>query len=333
MEDWLEVRRKVYTASEIAALVGSSKYLTPWKLYHMKNGDLPPEPESEKMVWGSLLEEAVIQRVQQLLGKDHDVVAWKYVHESPLRDGVEAVHTERGLVLVSPEECIGATPDAIVYGPKSLEVLLEVKTVDKDAHRNWTETKLAEAHPNLPGATRELPDSYVLQVQQQLHLTGLSFAFVAVLVGGNKLECYRVDYDAAIAEALVAAAREANADRIAGVEPAFDPFQDRSSLQRMVGSMTLADEVAEFTDDEAVSLATRIAAASADAKQAAEEADALKALMLKLMAERGVSNAVVPGVGKVVVVRFREQPEKTVRFKAKAATSHVRVYPEGEVSE
>jgi predicted phage-related endonuclease len=83
--------------------------------------------------------------------------------------------------LVDPERrwCVGH-PDGYTRAVGGLRAVLEVKTVSQWGHR---------------ASGGELPPQYAAQVQHYLHLTGLTRAVLAVLVGGQRLEVREVERD------------------------------------------------------------------------------------------------------------------------------------------
>jgi len=164
-DEWLSLRLRDVTSTEVAALFGLSPYITLFELWHWKKqGVIPPFEENERMRWGKRLEPAIAAQ----FAEDH---GWKirpkneYIRHTGLR--------------------MGASFDfAIVEGIAGTDIpgrdigFLEIKNVDYMVFKN-------EWIANDDG-TYEAPPHIELQVQQQFALEpNLSEAYIGVLVGGN----------------------------------------------------------------------------------------------------------------------------------------------------
>lgn len=68
-EDWLAQRRKTIGGSDAAAIVGLSRYSTPYTIFMDKTGRLPDKPDTEAMRLGRDLEDYVAKRWQEETGK------------------------------------------------------------------------------------------------------------------------------------------------------------------------------------------------------------------------------------------------------------------------
>lgn len=68
-EDWLALRRKTIGGSDAAAIVGLSRYSTPYTIFMDKTGRLPDKPDTEAMRLGRDLEDYVAKRWQEATGK------------------------------------------------------------------------------------------------------------------------------------------------------------------------------------------------------------------------------------------------------------------------
>src|ERR1700761_6912731 len=60
-EHWHELRAQHVGCSEIAALFGEHQHLTPFELWHIKNGTLPAPylGDNDRVFWGTTLEPAI----------------------------------------------------------------------------------------------------------------------------------------------------------------------------------------------------------------------------------------------------------------------------------
>lgn len=166
-------RRTYIGGGDAAAIAGVSPWGSPYSLWQEKVGVAadPVEP-SERMTWGTLLEETV-------------------AHEWARREGVTGLrkatfrrHPERSYV--------GGHPDYTGVHPQDGRVLLEVKTSDRIG--DWQD-----------GDGDRVPLHYLLQVQHYLMLTGIEVGYLAVLLRGNELRSWRIPADPELQTGLLAA--------------------------------------------------------------------------------------------------------------------------------
>jgi putative phage-type endonuclease len=172
---WLALRVEDVTSTESAMLFGLSPYGTAFELWHAKHDGIARDYEAtERMEWGSDLEPSIAAA----LARRYGVIA------EPFKDYVRLVDARMGASF--DWKIVGLAqgePDAaqdqvlramfLEHGPG----LLEIKNVDSLVFRDaWLkEDKSIEA-----------PGHIDVQVQHQLHVAGLAWACVGVLVGGNR---------------------------------------------------------------------------------------------------------------------------------------------------
>lgn len=326
---WHDTRAGIVTGSQTATIAGLSKFSTPWQWHMQQLGRIADVKESEAMTWGTLHEPAIRSRVTTLLQPSGGIVLpWPdhvAVLTIALPDGVQLVETTTQPVLVSESLGIGGTPDGVVNVADDFGVL-ETKTVGERAFQQWEREDSPPPFDGLPGATRILPDSYMMQVQTYMGLTGLRWALVAVLVGGNRLECHKVEFNPTWFDGLCGMARLALQALRDGVEPPFDPYADGAYAGQWAVGMTLRKEVVTVDDPEVVRLAKRHAALSKACSRLEAHKGATAALLLRELAQRGIGRGIVEGVGKVGVVAIAAKPERTVTHKASPASSYARVW-------
>ncbi len=147
---WLEMRRTGLGGSDAPAIVGMSKWKSPWDLWLEKTGqvELEDKSDNEYIYWGNALEDLVARRFCELTGK-------KVKRCGMLRN------REYPFVL--------ADVDRLVIGENAI---LECKTA-----ASWKEDEWADDN---------IPDSYYLQIQHYLMCGGYDKAYVACLLGGNR---------------------------------------------------------------------------------------------------------------------------------------------------
>ena len=164
-------RRNAIGASEAAAAVGLSPWLTPYELWCDKTGEGSPIEENEWMEWGSRLEASILKKYCDVHGVTPEApCAWRVSKHFAF---------------------MGCTPDALLD-----DRVIEVKTARFDAP-GWGE----------PG-TEQIPRQYYLQVVHQMIVTERAIADVAVLFGGSRYCEYTIHCDPEIANLLIEQERD-----------------------------------------------------------------------------------------------------------------------------
>jgi len=163
---WLAARAQWIGASEVAIVVLPPELRprwmkSPYALWAEKRGVPQPDNENAAMRWGLRLEQAIAdQAVEQLRDNMPDLFA------------VEFPFT----VWRHPDAPLAATPDRVLFDAPADPVvagLLECKTARSAA--DWIDGP---------------PLYYQVQVQAQLACTGLSHAWLAVLIGGSDFRLF-----------------------------------------------------------------------------------------------------------------------------------------------
>lgn len=170
---WLDARREGVGGSDVAAIMGLSRYSTPYKVYQDKvlgiHEDISDRPAVH---WGNVLE---------------PVVGAEYA----------ANHTDRtvrrvnGIATSVARPWAQASLDYEVRDPDRGWGVLEIKTAGLRRADDWAEG---------------VPIYYQTQVAHYLSVTGRPFADVAVLIGGSDYREFRIERDeddiAAVNEAV-----------------------------------------------------------------------------------------------------------------------------------
>jgi len=325
LANWHDVRNGVTTASNIAALARLSKWETPWSLFMRRKGLLPPVEETEAMWFGTALEPVIMARLAVVL--DCPVVRWEdfargnAIDQQHLFDmGTVVVQTDRCPVLINERLGTGGTPDGVAY-IDGRWWLVECKTVGYQAHCAWAKSDGEATFDGLRPPQRELPDGYVTQPTVYCGLLGLAGIVVPVLVAGQRLDVYRVEFDRELFDALCVLSQEA---ATADEPPEFDPYKDGERVGQWAAMVPTTDTVT-IDDPEFITLAREADAFGQLAKRAETESKARRAALLHRMVEAGIAKATVPGVGKVSITTLKAVPERTVVQKARAATCYARI--------
>lgn len=160
---FLERRKQGIGGSDVAAVLGVSKWKTPYQLWLDKTSDTVTEKESELLHFGQVLEQ---------------VIADEYAR----RNNVKVLRRNQMYRHADHPELI-ANIDRYVVGGR----ILECKTCNAFASSKFGE------------GGDEVPDEYLLQVQHYMHVTGYHTADLAVLIGGNEYRQFSLTYDADLA--------------------------------------------------------------------------------------------------------------------------------------
>jgi putative phage-type endonuclease len=174
-EQWLAARRRGVGGSEVAAVLGMSRYTSPLEVYLDKVGELPldrpgPPELAEAAFWGHAHEPTIARVFAERTGLQ--------VVPGP---GMLAHHS-RPWMLANLDRFV------IEHNGTAPTSFLEIKTRSAYQLDEW-----------LHG----VPDEPALQTHWYLAVTGYPHAHVAALLGGNRLIIHRVERDEGLVEHLV----------------------------------------------------------------------------------------------------------------------------------
>ena len=165
-EEWLELRRHSIGGSDAAAIVGLSKWASPYTVWADKTGRLPDKPDTEAMRQGRDLEEYVAQRFSEATGK-------------------------------RVKRC-----NAILYNPAYPHSHADVDRmiVGENAGLECKTTSTLDVKQFL-GV--EFPEKYYAQCVHYMAITGADRWYLAVLVLGKEFHVYTLERDEAEIRALM----------------------------------------------------------------------------------------------------------------------------------
>ncbi len=239
---WLEMRKKGIGASEAAAVVGLSPWATPLEIFLRKTGQLAEKEQTDAMRMGHLLEPVIWTRFGELTG-------------------IPVVTRPVGLIPHKQHDFILATPDAFVQ-PENEDL-----QVGESKSTSWR--RAAEMGEN----PEDVPMDWLVQVQQQLAVTELEVARMAVLLDGRTLLNFRIERNQNLIDALIDAETEFW-ERIKNNDPPPPNFT-HTSMPRLIKE--LFGNVSEH----------RVVDLSEEASQAVIRAMELKAQIKKIEEELG----------------------------------------------
>ena len=173
-EEWLRYRKQGIGGSDVAAILGISKWNSAISLWLNKTNQTEDDTqENEAMEWGTIMEPVIRNHFAKVTGKT-----------------VVEVHA----MLQHPEyPFMLADIDGLTEDEDGNPAILEIKTASEYKRSEWEDG---------------VPTYYQTQVQHYLTVTGVKKAYVAVLIGGNAFRVYEVDADEEIQQMLIAVEKE-----------------------------------------------------------------------------------------------------------------------------
>jgi putative phage-type endonuclease len=162
--EFLTRRKTGIGGSDVAAVLGVSKWKTAFELYQDKVNDIVDVQESDILHFGNKLEQVIADEFAE-------------------RNNVKVQKRNTMYRHAEHPELIANIDRYIVGG-----AILECKTCSA-----WAQGKFGKAGD-------EIPDEYQLQVQHYMYVTGIREAYLAVLIGGNEYRQFEIPYHADLAE-------------------------------------------------------------------------------------------------------------------------------------
>jgi putative phage-type endonuclease len=208
--EWLAEHRNGLGGSDIAGVLGVSKFGGPMTVYMDKRGLSAPLVETPVMRWGKLLEEPVAREYEVQSGRRvrraaeflrHPKYPWAFAN-------------------IDRWSVKGGTPMRV----------LEVKTAGAFAAGDFGEK-----------GSDQVPADYMCQVQWYLFVTERDTADLAALIGGQKFAIYTIERDRVLVEKMLDSAAAFWADTEAGIPPQVDDSDATSAYLRL----TYADKGTE----------------------------------------------------------------------------------------
>lgn len=159
--EWLALRRMGIGGSDAAAVCGLDPYRSPFELWLDKTGlFVDDDAAGEAADWGRLLEPVIAEEVSR-------------------REALKVISV--GWMLGHPDNhFMLADLDRVFIDTADVTALLEIKTTSPFRAADWRD---------------RVPIPVMCQTQHYLAVTGLPYALVAVLIGGQRLLIQRVERD------------------------------------------------------------------------------------------------------------------------------------------
>lgn len=251
---WLQSRRLGIGGSDVAAILGLSKYKSPYQLWLDKTGRSDLEDStSEPAYWGNMLEDIVAKEYAKRNGVKVQRV--NATIRNPENDWMIA-NIDRAII--NPEISGNVR---IKEGKLTTDRILECKTANQYLAKLWGDEQ-----------SEQVPDYYLTQCQWYMGNTSASICGLGVLIGGQKFRSYQIAFDPELFEMLTDECSKFWHENVqADVPPAPTTFDD--VLHRW--STHNPDQVVSADDD----LAQKVAdykELSSNIKEATKELDDLK---------------------------------------------------------
>lgn len=167
--EWLEERRRGIGGSDVAAIAGIDEYSSPIKVYLIKTGQFSPPEAGEAAYWGNQLEDVVAKEFLKRYINDN-IDQFNEIGKMP------KVQRCNKMFCHDDHDFMFANLDREIICPIKGKGILECKTANQFMSDEW--------------AGEDVPNKYLLQVQHYLSITGYSYAYIAVLIGGQKFKYY-----------------------------------------------------------------------------------------------------------------------------------------------
>lgn len=286
---WLETRRLGIGGSDVAAILGLSKYKSPYQLWLDKTSRAElGDSQSEASYWGNTLEDIVakeyakrhgvkVQRVNKTL--EHPQYTWA------------RANIDRGII--NPEISGNIR---IKDGKLTTDRILECKTANQYLAKLWGDEQ-----------SESVPDYYLTQCQWYMGITGTLMCGLGVLIGGQCFRSYQISFDPELFEMLLQECSKFWHEHVlADVPPAPTTFDD--VLHRWSSHNP---EQALQADDELVSLIAEYKDLNGAIKSATAELDALK---LRISSHMEDAEMIIAEDKRLATFKYQER--KTLDSKA-----------------
>jgi len=171
--DWLKQRQSGIGGSDIAAICGLNQYKTPMQIWESKVNPVQDEETSQPAYWGNVLEEVVAKEYAKRTGYKVQ------------RVNTQMRHPDFNFAIANIDRAV-INPDISGNvrwkdGKLTTDRILECKTANGFAAKQWGEA-----------GSDQVPDSYLIQCQWYLGITGASVCDLAVLIGGQDFRIYTI---------------------------------------------------------------------------------------------------------------------------------------------
>ena len=214
-----QIRRDRIGASELAAILGVSSYVTPWQIWADKTQQLEDWQGNEATRLGSLIERSILDYAEEELGA--------------MQRNVRVLHAQLPLAATLDGQLIANA------------VPIEAKTTGL----------VGQVNPGFGEAgTDDLPYEYLVQVHAQLMCTKADLAYLFALIPGRGVVQYRVERNEQLAEKL---GNYLDSWWTKHIVQRIEPANENVPLEIVKRMKRVPDKIV-MLDEHALSLATHI---------------------------------------------------------------------------
>lgn len=281
-ESWLDGRSHGVGASEAAIVQGVSTFSTELELWMLKSGHATRSDADfrAEAEWGLRLQPAIAQAYADQTGE-------------PLADC-------EGTIVIDEEHRTTATLDYLDAENQPVEVK-KVLSFQRD---KWADG---------------VPQEYLIQVQQQIHLTGANSATIVVLLGDCDFRTYPVDRDDVVIDEILSA-NLAFWDRVESGDPPMPDFE-HSTTADLLREMDADESRSKVLDFRVQSTVNAYLDAKDQIRQFEAERNKREAMILHAM--DGATLAMLPD-GRRLVRKRTKGRNSHWRLTVKKAAKHRR---------
>jgi putative phage-type endonuclease len=274
-QEWLELRTKDITSTDVAALFGLSPYKTEFELFHEKReGTVVKLKPNERMKWGNRLEAAIAHGVAEDEG-------WSI---APLK-----------VYMRDPDARIGSSFDFQITHPEHGVGIMEIKNVDAIQYkRKWKDEG---------DGLIEAPEHIELQVQHQMEVAGIKWCAIVAMVGGNTTKVVYRHYDPMVGAAIRAKVAAFWARVAANEAPSADYSRDADLIAQLYSQVNEGELFDANSDEITASLVEQYQSAQTRMNTASKDADIAKA---KILERVGTAERVIGSFGSIVLSRVKD---------------------------
>lgn len=296
--EWLAKRRTGIGGSDVAAVLGLSKYKSPLDVYKDKIGETADGDQSQAAYWGTKLEDIVAKEFQERTGLKVQRVNKQLSREEWMHANIDRAvvnHAISGTVRIQGEAKQAETGRLL-----TTDAILECKTASSYIADQWGPSQEEEIVSGKIVSDHKIPIYYETQVQWYLGVTGASVCFVAALLGGQDFRIYLVQRDNEVITALQDQCRA---------------FWFENVLKRIPPEPHTAEEVQKLfakDDGEMVEATNEVAADIGELRNLTEQVKALEA------EQKIVKDRICAALGEKT--GFLIAGEKACTFKAQKST-------------
>lgn len=170
-DEWLKLRKEGIGGSDAAAIAGVNPYKSPVVAYMEKTGQYTPKPAGEAAEWGNILEPVIRKVFAEKINAEREL------------SGLPALKVQQRNAIFSHDEFdfMRTNLDGLIYGHELGKGILEIKTANQFLTDEW--------------AGDDVPNQYYIQVQHNIAVMNVQYAYLPVLIGGQKFKYYFIERD------------------------------------------------------------------------------------------------------------------------------------------